>query len=146
MTDLPAFDADAATALTLAQVETARLGHPAVGTEHLLLALADGSGSDACRILCELGTSCAAVHAAVEDALTAGAPALAERLHLTPRARVALDIAMRSAARLGAGATSPRHLLYGLAAEREGLAARILRNHGVTMTLVDKLLVPVATG
>lgn len=145
MTHLPAFDADAAAALTLAQVEAARLGHTTVGTEHLLLALTDGTTSDACRILAELGTSCAIIQAAVTALLPAGTPGRRDQLHLTPRARVALDIAVRSAARLGAGSTSPRHLLYGLAAEREGIAARLLLAHGVSMSGVDRLLVPLPT-
>lgn len=146
MTQLPAFDADAAATLTLAQVEAARHGNPTVGTEHLLLALTDGTTSDACRILDTLGTSCAVVHTAIAAVLPPGTAANRGNLHLTPRARVALDIAMRSAARLDAGATSPRHLLYGLAAEREGLAAKVLRQHGVDMAAVDRLLIPVPAG
>lgn len=146
MTHLPAFDPDAAASLALSQIEAARLGHATVGTEHLLLALTDGTATDACRILTDLGTSCAAVNADITAALPAGTPARRENLHLTPRARVALDIAMRSAARLGAGSTSPRHLLYGLAAEREGLAAKLLLRHGVDMAAVDRLLVPLPAG
>lgn len=147
---LPPFDTATAATLTLAQAEASRRGHPKVGTEHLLLALTDGPGggssSDACRILDTLGTSCAAVHAAVAAVLPAGTAGLRDGLPMTPRTKVALDIAMRSAARLGAGATSPRHLLYGLAAEREGLAARVLRQHGVDMAAVDRLLIPVPAG
>lgn len=146
MTHLPAFDSDAAAVLTLAQAEAARRGHATVGTEHLLLALTDGSTSDACRILDTLGTSCAAVNAGIADFLPAGTPGEGGHPHLTPRARVALDIAMRSAARLGAGSTSPRHLLYGLAAEREGLAAKMLLRHGIDMAAVDRLLVPLPAG
>jgi hypothetical protein len=80
--------------------------------------------------------------------IVAGAdPGVARKLHLTPRAKVALDIAIRCAGRLDATSTGTGHLLYGLAAEREGLAARVLRIHRITPTAIDGLLVPLpATG
>lgn len=146
MTLLPPFDEAASAALALAQADAGRRGHSSVGTEHLLLALTDDTGTDACRILGALGTSCEAVRDTATGLIPVEGRAAGRDLHLTPRARVALDIAMRCADRLGAPATSPRHLLYGLAAEREGIAAKVLWIHGATPPAVDRHLVPLPAG
>jgi ATP-dependent Clp protease ATP-binding subunit ClpA len=142
---MPPFDEAASAALALAQADAGRRGHASVGTEHLLLALTDDTGTDACSILDALGTSCTAVRTDVGELIT-DRHRTDRPLHLTPRARVALDIAMRCAGRLGADATSPRHLLYGLAAEREGIAAKVLWIHGATPAAVDRFLVPLPAG
>lgn len=144
--NVPPFDEAATAALDLARAEAGRRGHSSIGTEHLLLALADGTGSDACAVLTALGTGCAQIRSAVGDLVPGPGPAAHRPLHLTPRARVAIDIATRCAARLGAAATSPRHLLYGLAAEREGIAAKVLFIHGATPAAVDRHLVPLPAG
>lgn len=146
MTTMPPFDEAASAALALAQADAGRRGHSSVGTEHLLLALADGTGSDACSILDALGTSCGAVRIAVGGLIPDHVRPSDRPLHLTPRARVALDIAMSCAGRLGSATTTPRHLLYGLAAEREGIAAKVLLVHGATPSAVDQLLVPLPAG
>lgn len=139
---MPPFDEAASAALTLAQAEARSFGHHFVGTEHLLLALADvaSDGTEAARILTSLGTDTATVRAAVHAVVAAGDPGRDIPLHLTPRARLAVDIAARYAGRLEAAATGTGHLLYGLAAEREGLAAKVLLRHGATPAAVDKLI------
>jgi len=57
-------------------------------------------------------------------------------LRLTPRAKKALELAGGEAADLGRGRIGPEHLLLGLAAEREGLAAMILARHGATVAVL----------
>lgn len=140
MTTMPPFDEAASSALAIAKVEAGLRGQ-SIGTEHLLLALTGDAGSDACSILHALGASAEAVRAAV-GALMPDKCGTDRPLRPTVRARVAVDVAVRCAGRLGASTTSPRHLLYGLAAEGDGLAARALRTRGVTAPAVDRLLVP----
>ncbi|HEX9089552.1 MAG TPA: Clp protease N-terminal domain-containing protein [Arthrobacter sp.] len=126
------FDDDATTAIVLAKAEARLFGHHHVAPEHLLLALTDNPDTAAARILERLGTSAAAIQADVRAVVAAGARGRGPVLHLTPRAKLAVDLAVRFARRIDNDTTGTEHLLYGVAAEREGLAARVLRAHGVT--------------
>ncbi|WP_373427549.1 Clp protease N-terminal domain-containing protein [Arthrobacter sp. B3I9] len=44
----------------------------------------------------------------------------------------------RASARIGVPSTAPEHLLIGLAAEAEGVAAKALRNSGITARTAEK--------
>ncbi|WP_018771476.1 Clp protease N-terminal domain-containing protein [Arthrobacter sp. 162MFSha1.1] len=132
----------ASEALALAQDEAIRHGHRSAGTEHVLFALATVAGPDMADVLGALGTSCAAVRCAVRCVIPAGRPLHDQGRRLTPRAKVALDLAVRCASRSGSQYTNPRHLIYGLAAEREGLAAQVLLSQGITAAAVNRLLLP----
>lgn len=126
------FDDDASDALVLAKAEARRFGHHHVAPEHLLLALTDAGDTAAAQILTRLGTSAAVIHAGVRTVVTGNVPGADLPVHLTPRARLVIDIAVRLARRLETDTTGTEHLLYGVAAEREGLAAKVLRAHGIT--------------
>lgn len=137
--------------LEAARNEAWILGQNKVGTEHLLLALTRGPESDACRVMEQFRTSPLRVRTDVLDSLssgaatpsTAGAKPIPGPLGLTPRARLAVQLGHRASARMGVPATEPEHLLIGLAAEGEGVAARALRKSGMTARSVEKR---VATG
>jgi ATP-dependent Clp protease ATP-binding subunit ClpC len=118
-------------ALDAAEEEARALGHRAVGTEHLLLALTRKADSDACRLMQRMGASPDRVRAEVWKAAVAGAVPTPGRPALTPRARLAVDLGHRAAIRIGAPYTGPEHLLIGLAAEGEGIAARALHKSGI---------------
>lgn len=132
------FDDAASQTVTLARVEARKLGHHRVAPEHVLLALTDDGDSAAARILEHLGTSTAAVHAEIRRVVGLGVPGNDRLLHMTPRARLVVDIAVRFARRLDTGTASAEHLLYGVAAERESLAAKILRAHGITPGHIER--------
>lgn len=121
----------ARSALDAAQEEARMLGHRAVGTEHLLLALTRNADSDACGLMKRMGASPAGVRADVLKVVAAGAAPTPDRPALTPRARLAVDLGHRAAIRIGAPYTGPEHLLIGLAAEGEGIAARTLYKSGI---------------
>ena len=60
-------------------------------------------------------------------------------LELTPRAREVLHAAAREAEDRGHGYIGTEHLLLGLLAERDGIAAQVLVGLGVTDAIRDRL-------
>ncbi|MGE3244662.1 MAG: Clp protease N-terminal domain-containing protein, partial [Pirellulales bacterium] len=107
--------------------------HQYVGTEHLLLGLADTDNGVLARLLGEHQVDAAQLRAAVEALVRADEPrqdALA-KLPLTPRAQHALDLADADARFLQQDAVRPEHLLCGLVREPEGVAGQALRSLGL---------------
>ncbi|WP_035796114.1 Clp protease N-terminal domain-containing protein [Kitasatospora mediocidica] len=175
---LERFTDDARRTIPLALEEAARLQHPHVGTEHLLLALLHltedpgvevliSAGLDletaraaVLRMLAErpagvdaaaletIGIDLTAVREAVEAAFGPGAldgpgdaatdPRRGSRLSRavgrrpwTRQAKKALELSLRETLALKQRAIRPGHLVLGLIRENEGLAARVVRDHGL---------------
>jgi len=105
------------------------LGHDHVGTEHLLLALANGRQGAAAEVLADLGvtperiraTSCMQAQAGRRDG------ARPERMPLMPRLKQALEHSRRIADGLEAPAADTQHLLAGIVAVPDSMAVEILR-------------------
>jgi ATP-dependent Clp protease ATP-binding subunit ClpA len=156
-------------------------GHGYVGTEHVLLALAEDPGSRAAQALTRLGltgnvvrrdiervigTAVDPSHRAIDpealatlgidlDEVTrrveeafgpgalgrtrSGASDRAGRACrcIAPRLKRALELAVREA---GDGPVGPEHVLVSLAAVEDSIAARILGEHGVTLTALRDAL------
>jgi ATP-dependent Clp protease ATP-binding subunit ClpC len=112
-----------------AQEEARSLGHGYVGTEHLLLALLRSDDRVVSRVVKSLGLTEARIHAEVLRLVGAGDEDVSGEMPFTPRAKAALELAVREAG--AQGKVEPRHLLVGIAAEGEGVAARILRDADV---------------
>jgi hypothetical protein len=117
--------------LDAAQEEARILGHRTVGTEHLLLALTRNAESGACKVMERMGATPATVRADVLSAIVSGATQASGRLAFTPRARLAVELAHRASERIGVPQTGTEHLLIGLAAEGEGIAAQALCKSGI---------------
>jgi ATP-dependent Clp protease ATP-binding subunit ClpC len=117
--------------LDAAQEMARTLGHRTVGTEHLLLALTSNAESGAHKVMERMGTTPAKLRADVLGALVIGAAPTPGRLAFTPRARLAVELAHRASARIGVPQTGTEHLLIGLAAEGEGIAAKALQQSGI---------------
>jgi hypothetical protein len=119
--------ARAKAALFAAGQEAIRLGHNYVGTEHLLLGLLDQKSSVAGHVLADHGIARKAVRervAAVVPPLPgfrASAPG-----PYTPRATQCLTRATSEALTMGHHYVGTEHLLLAVAADADGLAARIL--------------------
>ncbi|MGB0096328.1 MAG: Clp protease N-terminal domain-containing protein [Solirubrobacteraceae bacterium] len=114
--------------IVLAQEEARGLKHDYIGTEHLLLGLLREEDGLAAQVLGSLGITVELVREQVlqivgpgEDEVTTG------QVPFTPRAKKALQLALREALNLGHNDIGPEHILLGLARENEGLANRILR-------------------
>jgi ATP-dependent Clp protease ATP-binding subunit ClpA len=123
--------------LSFAQEEARTLGHRHIGTEHLLLALTRDPEFAAYKLLEQMGAVPATVRAQVVQILVTGPEAEPGALTFTPRARLALELAQRASTRIGVTQTGTEHLLIGLAAESEGIGARILGKSGISAKAVE---------
>jgi ATP-dependent Clp protease ATP-binding subunit ClpC len=122
--------------MVLAQEEARLLGHPFIGTEHLLLGLIhEGEGVGAAA-LGRLGVSLDAVRAKVEETI---GPAQIEPTGaggsppFTPRSKKVLELALREALQLGHNYIGTEHILLGIVREGEGVAARVLVDLGASL-------------
>jgi hypothetical protein len=114
--------------VVLAQEEARTLGHDWLGTEHLLLGLVREREGLASRVLAHLGVTVEQVRAHVVRAVGAReGEHRAGQIPFTPEAKKVLERALREALSLGHNYIGTEHLLLALTREREGLAARILR-------------------
>lgn len=121
----------------LAHREALALGHDVIGTEHLLLGLvAEGEGV-AAQVLRNSGMELSDVRSRVEAAVGKGHPREKPLdLPLSPRAKRVLDLAMREARNMGVNYVGTEHILLGLLAEGEGVAAQVLTAMGLEIQSV----------
>jgi hypothetical protein len=136
----PAFREDAQRALAAAGEHAQQLGHPYLGTEHILLALAEQDDSLAGRVLADLDVTPRAVAQAIDQRTPRGARPIAT-IRLSGRVKRALEQARRESGRLGHRCPGAEHLLLVLAADADGAASRILDELEVTPTLLRDTLV-----
>ncbi|MDQ2687149.1 MAG: hypothetical protein M3Y28_04705 [Armatimonadota bacterium] len=123
----------------LAWGEAGRRGAEIIGTEHLLLALLADTYSVAWRVMDRLGDGTEAIRADLQAELPAGdgePSALDEDvpldlLPLTPEAQRAVEVARVESRRMEEYSVGTGHLLLGLLAEAESLAALSLARHAV---------------
>lgn len=127
--------------LDAAQEEARALGHRTVGTEHLLLALTRDAGSGACKVMERMGATAVGVRAEVVGAIIPGPAPTSGRLVFAPRARLAVELAHRASLRLGVSLTCTEHLLIGLAAEKEGIAAKALYRSGIVARTAENQVI-----
>ena len=121
--------------LVLAQEEARLLDHGFIGTEHLLLGLLKQDG-EAVRLLVEQGASLPVVRSRVEETIgLAGGPPTGSP-PFTPRAKKALELALREAVRLGSHNIGSEHILLGVIREGEGVGVQVLVGLGIDLTAV----------
>jgi ATP-dependent Clp protease ATP-binding subunit ClpA len=121
--------------LSYAQEEAQRLGHRAIGTEHLLLGLVRDPDGLAARLLRAQGVEPDALRAAVERHIGRGegaAPGLGQ-IGLTPRAKQVIELAVDEARRLNHHYVGTEHLLLGMLRQGDGIAVDVLRELGVNL-------------
>lgn len=96
-----------------AQTAARSLNHNYLGTEHLLMGLL--ATEDPLRqVLSEAGLGPDEVRAQIVDLIGTGATTPSGNIPFTPRAKKALERAMREASRLGQDAIRPEHLLLSM--------------------------------
>ena len=115
-----------------AQQEASRRGVSEVPPEYLLLGLLQEQDAAATRILDRLGVPRAHLRADMER-LLAPHGRCCEVQRLTPAALKAVDLASDEARQLGDDALGAEHLLLGLLAEGESLAAGVLARRGASL-------------
>ncbi len=113
------------------QTHTRRLKHQYLGSEHLLLGLADAPHSNALRILAALDVSPARVIERVNEIVPPGEEEPGSHIPFTPRAKKVLELGFQQAEELGDGHIGTEHILLGMLVEGEGVAARVLAAEGL---------------
>jgi ATP-dependent Clp protease ATP-binding subunit ClpC len=117
--------------IVFAQEDARLLRHNAIGTEHLLIGILRDDVGNGGRALRGLGLTAAQVHERVAAMLPAGDLATAGQIPFTPRAQRVLGRADAESLSLGHEGVGTEHLLLALAREGEGIAMRVLGEHGV---------------
>ncbi len=134
---LDKFDEQARRVLQYAQEEAQRLEHNFIGTEHLLLGLIhDENSTTAVTILRTMDVDLVKVRGAVEFIISRGPQATTPIIGLTPRGKKVIELAVDEARRLNHHYIGTEHLLLGMVAEGEGIAAGVLNSMGIDLNNV----------
>ncbi|MHB1135103.1 MAG: ATP-dependent Clp protease ATP-binding subunit [Chloroflexota bacterium] len=122
-------------AFARAQEILLRLQHMQMDTEHLLLALLEQTEGAVPQILERLHVDGAQVRTRLEQSLGGSprgySPGGSVQLFITYRLKKVLDTAEAESQRMSDEYISTEHILLGIAAERDGVAARILQEFGI---------------
>jgi ATP-dependent Clp protease ATP-binding subunit ClpC len=121
--------------VTLARQEARDLGHPRIGTEHLLLGLLSHGEGVGAVALDRLGIDADGVRRRIEEIVGTG-PGSVARLTLSPRAKEVFAEAVREAHEMDRHRVGTGHILLGIVDEGAGLAARILVDLGAELPRV----------
>jgi ATP-dependent Clp protease ATP-binding subunit ClpC len=119
-----------------AQDEAREHNHNYIGTEHFLLALIRDENTAAADVLIGLGADLGELRAATDAIIGSAAREVSGQVPFTPRAKLVLEMSLREALQLGHTHIGTEHLLLGLVREGDGVAARVLTQHGLTHSLV----------
>lgn len=133
----------AARAIDRSLHEAQELNHGFIGTEHLLLALTHDTTARAATVLENCGVGLVTLRGTITDMVGTGHHEQGHLTPFTPRARTSLASAAAQPAREAPIGTE--HLLLGLIDEGEGVAAQLLRNHGLTHASVNQSLTELRT-
>jgi ATP-dependent Clp protease ATP-binding subunit ClpC len=125
------FTDDARRVVVLAQEEARGLGHPYIGTEHLLLGLlAEGQGIGA-RALAAVDVRLERARHEVQLIIDPGTAPAAPHIPFTRRAKKALEASLRESRAMGDESIGTEHMLLGLLDEPDGVAVQIVRSLGI---------------
>ena len=121
--------------IMLAQDESRRFGHNFVGTEQILLGLIGEGTGVAAKVLKSMGVNLKDARIEVEKIIGRGSDNVAVEIPFTSRAKRVLELSLEEVRQLGHNYIGTEHLLLGLIREGEGVAARVLENLGVDLSL-----------
>ncbi|MBO7169805.1 MAG: ATP-dependent Clp protease ATP-binding subunit [Clostridia bacterium] len=107
-----------------------QLGHTYIGSEHLLLALAEETDSVASHLLEKKGAHGEKLRQAIADFAGLGTPTVVSASDMTPRLRHILDKAGEEAADTQR-AVGSEHLLASILKEKNAVACRLLHTVGI---------------
>lgn len=109
-----------------AQEEARRLNHAYIGTEHLLLGLLREPDEIAARALASVGLTLDEARRRVEDVVGRGQNPPEGHVPFSPGAKKAIESALREGLVLRHKHIGTEHILLGLVAQHEDVAARIM--------------------
>jgi len=132
--------------VVLAQEEARMLNHSYIGTEHILLGLIHEGEGVAARALEGLDISLEDLRAEIEETVGHGQTMPYAHIPFTPRAKKALELSLREALELGHNYIGTEHILLGLVALREGVAAQALISRGLSLGSVREKVLALLEG
>jgi ATP-dependent Clp protease ATP-binding subunit ClpA len=119
--------------MAYAHEEAMRFNHGYIGTEHLLLGLARERDGLAAQALAHMAIEPNKLRAATEFIIGASDRPAVGLLMLTPRAKRVVELATDEARLLGSDEIDTEHLLLGLLADGDGIAASVLTSLGADL-------------
>ncbi|MGH9293223.1 MAG: Clp protease N-terminal domain-containing protein [Acidimicrobiales bacterium] len=132
--------------LVVAQDEARQMGHRFIGPEHLLLGLCEGEGL-ASTALAECAVDVAAVRAKVEQRIESSPQArMLHKVPFSPEAKKSLELALRTALRLGHNYIGTEHLFMGLRDEAKRRSETLDDLLGVPASSVQDRLMELLRG
>ncbi|MBQ9161911.1 MAG: ATP-dependent Clp protease ATP-binding subunit [Clostridia bacterium] len=128
----------ASRALEGAQKAASDMGHTYIGSEHILIGLAECSECVASKILSERGASAEKIRNAVSELSGEGEKTSLSSADITPRSRTIIANSANHTSRADGSLVGTEHILYSLLDEDGCVAIRILENLGVSIDELQK--------
>ncbi|WP_039961643.1 ATP-dependent Clp protease ATP-binding subunit, partial [Kamptonema sp. PCC 6506] len=125
------FTEQAVKVIMLAQEEARRLGHNFVGTEQILLGLIGEGTGIAAKVLTEMGLNIKDVRIEIQKIIGRGSGFVPSEIPFTPRVKRIFESSLNEARKLGHNYIGTEHILLGLIADDEGVAAKVLEQLGI---------------
>jgi len=116
--------------VVLAQEEARLLRHNYIGTEHVLLGVADQGDGPAAAVLAEAGLTPEAIRAEIETTIGRGVEPPSGHIMFTPGVKKSFEQAMREAMKDGSGKIAPAHLLLSILRQGDGAAVLLITKMG----------------
>ncbi|WGS64162.1 ATP-dependent Clp protease ATP-binding subunit [Marinitoga aeolica] len=125
-----------------AQNEARFMGHPYVGTEHLLLGLLKVNGKYLSQIFSYYNLTYGKIKSEITNIVGVNAShnIVGSSPQPTPRAKRIIELAYDESEILGTSQIDAEHLLLGICREGEGIAAHVLRRLGINLVEMRKKL------
>lgn len=118
-----------------------QMGHPVVGTEHLLLSLVAEEQGVAAKVLKQLGLSAQSLYNQLHEVMGRSSHGGGQGAPFSPRAKRVLEMAGQESRDLGHNYVGTEHLLLGLLREGEGVAAKLLYSNNISLEVVRSTLI-----
>lgn len=118
-----------------------QMGHPVVGTEHLLLGLVAEEQGVATKVLRQLGLSAQSLYKQLHELMGEGTQPVGQGVPFSPRVKRVLEIAVEEARELEHNYIGTEHLLLGLLREGEGIAAKLLLTNNIDLETVRSAVI-----
>ncbi len=132
------FTEKAENALNRAVKAAENMGHTYIGTEHLLLALAEEEFSCSGQILKKYNADKEKIKKLITEYSGTGVKTTLTSKNLTPRSRYVLESSYNYSIQYGNGTIGTEHILLGLITERDSVAFKILTVLRVNSTLIKE--------
>ncbi|MFP4465667.1 MAG: ATP-dependent Clp protease ATP-binding subunit [Candidatus Goldiibacteriota bacterium] len=131
--------------IAFAKEEAQRLGHDYLGTEHILLGIIKDGGGMAAAVMETMNTDLEKLKNDVEERVmdNKGGTMLAGEIPFMPQTKKVFELAAEDSQTMGHNYIGTEHLLLGLLKEEEGVAARVLKETGITYRKAKEMTISI---